>query len=106
MNTNILRKNIQNYTKFAKYTCDDINASIHSSNFHVKLKETDIVPLQKKRSKLFKEIYISISILPNFSKVYERCLYDQMSIYFKDIFFENIIAVFVWVTGHNITNKL
>ena len=27
---------------FAKYTCGDINASISSSEFHNKLKETDI----------------------------------------------------------------
>ena len=76
----------QNAAFFAKYSCDDINASIRSSKFHNELKEADIVPVHKKKSKLSKENYRSISILPNISKVYERCLYDQMSNFFEDIF--------------------
>ena len=71
---------------FAKYTCDDINTSIRSSKFHNELKEADIVPVHKKKSKLSKENYRPISILPNISKVYERCLHDQMSKFFDNIF--------------------
>ena len=37
-------------------------------------------------SKLFKESYRPISILSNIFKVYERCLYDQMSEFFDNIF--------------------
>ena len=37
-------------------------------------------------SKLSKENYRPISILPNISKVYERCLYDQISKYFETRF--------------------
>ena len=83
MNTNIIRKNA---AFFAKYTRDDINASIRSSKFHNELKEADIVPVHKKKSKLSKENYRPISILPNIFKVYERCLYDQMSEFFDNIF--------------------
>ena len=83
MNTNIIRKNA---AFSAKYVCDDINASIRSSNFHNELKEADIVPVHKKKSKLSKENYRPISILPNMSKVYERCLYDQTSEFFDNIF--------------------
>ena len=83
MNTNIIRKNA---AFFAKYTRDDINASIRSSKFHNELKEADIVPVHKKKSKLSKENYRPISILPNISKVYERCLYDQMTEFFDNIF--------------------
>ena len=83
MSTKFLK---QNAAFFAKYSCDDINASILSSKFHNELKEADIVPVHKKKSKLSKENYRPISILPNISKVYERCLYDQMSNFFKDIF--------------------
>ena len=85
INTNIIRKNA---AFFAKYTCDDINASIRSSKFHNELKEADIVPVHKKKSKLSKENYRPISILPNISKVYERCLYDQMPEFFDNIFSE------------------
>ena len=83
MSTKVLK---QNAAFFEKYSCDDINASIRSSKFHNELKEADIVPVHKKKSKLSKENYRPISILPNISKVYERCLYDQMSNFFEDIF--------------------
>ena len=82
MNTNILRKNS---SCFAKYTCDDFNASIHYSKFHVEIRGR-YVPTHRKKSKLSKGNYRPISILPNISKVYERCLYDQMSSYFKNVF--------------------
>ena len=77
---NLLKKNID---FFAKYTCDDINDSIQSSKFP---HEPDIVPAHKKESKLSKENYRPISILPNVSKIYERCLYDQIATYFEHIF--------------------
>ena len=80
MNTNI-RKNA---AFFAKYMCDDINASIRSSNFHNELK--DIVPVHKKKSKLSKENSRPISILANIFKVYKRCFYDQMPEFFDNIF--------------------
>ena len=37
----------------------------------------------RKKSKLSKENYRPISIFPNISKVYKRCLYDQISKYFE-----------------------
>ena len=83
MNTKIIRRNA---AFFAKYTCTDINASIRSPKFHNELKEADIVPVHKKKSQLSKENYRTISILPNISKVNERCLYDQMSEFFYNIF--------------------
>ena len=64
----------------------DINASISTSKFPDDLKEADVIPVYKKKSKLSKENYRPISSLPNISKVYERCLYDQISIYFETIF--------------------
>ena len=62
MNSNTLANN--------KYKCSDINASIHSSKFHLELKKVDILPVHKKKSKFSKENYRPISILPNISKVY------------------------------------
>ena len=50
MNTPIIR---QNAAFFAKYACDDINASIRSSKFRNELKEADIIPVHKKKSRLF-----------------------------------------------------
>lgn len=54
---------------FAKSISDDINTSIHSSKFHVELKEADIASVHKKKSKLSKENYRSVCI-----PVYERFL--------------------------------
>ena len=59
----------------------DINAFISASKFPDDLKEADVIPVYKKKLKLSKENYRPISIFPNISKVYERCLYDQMSKY-------------------------
>ena len=70
----------------AKYMGDDINASIRSSKFHNEFKKAHIVPVHKKKSKLSEENYRLISILPHISKVYERCLYDQMLDFFHYIF--------------------
>ena len=39
-----------------------------------------------KNSKLSKENYRPISILPNISKIYKKCLYDQIAIYFVHVF--------------------
>ena len=50
------------------------------------LRHADIVPARKTKSKLSKENYRSISILPNIYKIYERCLYDQIATYFEKIF--------------------
>ena len=78
MSTNFLK----NAAFSSKYICDGINALIGSSNFYNELKEVDIVPVHKKESKFSKENYRPTSILPNISKVYERCLYDQISFFF------------------------
>ena len=83
MSSNILKKNP---AFFAKFICDDINTIIRTSNFHNELKEADIAPVHKKKSKFSKENHRRKSILPNISKVYKRSLYDQISNFFEDVF--------------------
>ena len=51
MNTNIKRKNA---TFSAKYTCNNINASIQSLKFNNELKEANMAPVQKKKTKFSK----------------------------------------------------
>ena len=68
---------------FAAHLQKDTKASISGLKFPNDLKEADIIPVYKKKSKLSKENYRPSSILPNISKVYERCLYDQLSKYFE-----------------------
>ena len=59
MSTNKMQKKIKlkNAAFFAKCICDDINTSIRYSKFHNELKEADIVPVHKKKSKVSKENY-------------------------------------------------
>ena len=97
MNTTILKKN---HSFFAEYICNDINASILNPKFHNELKEADIIPAHKKKSKLSKENYRPISILPNISKVYERFYMIKFKIISK-IFYQNINVGFERVTVHN-----
>ena len=54
--------------------------------FPTSLKLANITPVYKKGSKNSKENYRSVSILPNISKIYERCLFKPMSNYFENIF--------------------
>ena len=52
--------------------------------FPTSLKLANITPV--KGSKNSKENYRPVSILPNISKIYERCLFKQKSNYFENIF--------------------
>ena len=83
IHTNILK---QNSDFFVFHLQKDINASISTSKFPNDLKDVDVIPLYKKKSKLSKENYRPITILPNISKVYERYLYNQISKYFETRF--------------------
>ena len=56
-----------------------------SSNFPSNLKAADILSTHKKKDKSDIENYRPISILPTLSKIYERCMYDQIYKYFDQI---------------------
>ena len=45
----------------------------------------DVVPVYKKKFKASKDNYRAVSILSNISKVYERCIYDQIQTCFDKI---------------------
>ena len=49
------------------------------------MKKADIIPIHKKKSKFDIENYRPVSILPVLSKIYERCMFDQMYSYFNQI---------------------
>ena len=70
---------------FAQYFCENINYCIYHSILSSNLKSADVTPVYRKNPKKYKENYRPTSILSNVSKIYERCLYDQMRNYFKNI---------------------
>ena len=68
----------QNSDDFAGYFCGNINQCISKSMFPPDLKLADVTPVYKNKSKNSKDNYRPVSILSNISKIYERCLYDQI----------------------------
>ena len=53
------------------------------SNFY---EIADVIPIHNKDDKTDKEYYYPISILPNFSKVYERLMCNEICPYFDTLF--------------------
>ena len=51
------------------------------------MKHTDIVPVYKKNNKCEKENCRPVSILSNFSKIYEKLMYNQFYDYLDNILF-------------------
>ena len=70
---------------FSHFMYHNFNNPLLSSNFPSNLKAADILPTHKKKDKSDIENYRPISILPTLSKIYERCMYDQMYKYFDQI---------------------
>ena len=63
-----------------------VTASIINKVFPSSLKKADITPVYKKDEKFLKNNYRPVSILPSVSKIYERCIYDQINNYFHPLF--------------------
>ena len=63
----------------------NFNNSLFSSNFPSTLNAADILPTQKKKGKSDIENYRPISFLSTLSKIYERCMYEQIYEYFDQI---------------------
>ena len=80
--TKILKRNSE---YFAGYFCGNINQCISKSMFPPDLKLADVTPVYKNKSKNSKDNYRPVSILSNISKIYERCLYDQIQVFFESI---------------------
>ena len=71
---------------FSYFIHYNFSNSLYSSIFPSELKKADIIPIHKKKSKFDIKIYCPVSILPVLSKIYERCMFDQMYSCFSQIF--------------------
>ena len=67
---------------------NSINKCFANSCFPDELKEAEVVPIFKKGSKNLKENYRPVSILSNINKIFETCMYRELSDYFDNIFSE------------------
>ena len=68
------------------YICDCINTCINNCNFPDELKWADVIPVFKKGDRSTIENYRPISILPTFSKIFEKIIFDQINAFFQDKF--------------------
>ena len=97
IHTNILK---QNSDFFAFHVQKDINTSASTSKFPNDLKEADVITVYKKKSKLSKENYRPISILPTISEVYKgACMIKYQNI--LKLVFLNFSEVFERVIVHS-----
>ena len=76
----------ENSDIFSNFICQSFNNMIDVCIFPTSLKLANITPVYKKGSKNSKENYRPVSILPNISEIYERCLFKPISNYFENIF--------------------
>ncbi len=72
--------------QLAPYLSELINKCIDSSIFPSNLKRADIVPIFKKTDRLNKTFYRPVSILPVISKLFERVIEKQLSLFFEHFF--------------------
>ena len=74
---------------FFKYIATSINRCITVGTFVNLFKKAEVRPIYKKDGRTEKSNYRPISVLSNVSKIYERCIYEQMYSYFDKIFSKN-----------------
>ena len=72
-------------TFFAKFLSKNFNSCLETGSFPEDLKCAEVVPIYKKNDKKDKSNYRPISLLSNISKVYERCMQEQLDEYFSDL---------------------
>ena len=74
---------------FSKYIATSINRCITGGTFVNAFKKAEVRPIYKKDGRTEKSNYRPISVLSNVSKIYERCIYEQMYSYFDKVFSKN-----------------
>ena len=70
---------------FSKFFQANLNTTIETSTFSEHLRYANVKPVFKKDSQTDKKNYGPISILPNVSKIYKRCLNKQLEEYFQAV---------------------
>ena len=73
--TKIIKLNID---LIAKFIAENFNSCIDEGEFPSELKHADIVSIHQKKDKSDKSNYRPVSILSNYSKVYEKLIYNQL----------------------------
>ena len=72
---------VENNDIISPYITEMYNDSKSKADFPSSLKLADITPAHKKNERSIKNNYRPVSILPSISKVFERNMFDQISVY-------------------------
>ena len=80
--TKIVQYNIDIFTPILHH---QFNKSLELGKFPSEMKLADVTPVFKKEDRTKKENYRPISIMSNLPKVFERCLHNQLSVFFDKI---------------------
>ena len=75
----------KNSDYFAECFYENVTSCIPKSIILSGLTLADVHSVYKKKSKNSKNNYESISILSSISKIYERCIYDEIQLFFDSI---------------------
>ena len=75
----------ENADIFASFLHSSFNASVTNSEFPSLLKQANITPVFKKGERYSKDNYRPVSVLPNVSKKFDRCMFRQTNEY-MDVF--------------------
>ena len=75
-------------TFFTDFLSKNFNSCVETGSFPEDLRCVEVVPIYKKNDKKDKSSYRTISLLSNISKVYERCMLEQLDEYFSDLLSE------------------
>ena len=75
----------ENAEYFAEIICSQFNESINSLKFPLSFKLANVAPVFKNESRNHRNNYRPVSILPLISKVFEKIMNKQLSIYFEEI---------------------
>ena len=70
---------------FTEVIHKELNRGLEVGSFSCTMKQANVTPVYKKDNRSEKGNYRPVSILPNISKVFERCIYKQMSQFFEEI---------------------
>ena len=79
-----------------------INLSIQTSTIPDRTKLAQVIPLHKKNDPMDKTNFRPVSVLTALSKLYENTISEQLSLYFENIFDQNLCA-FRKAHGHQTT---
>ena len=81
--TKVIKDNIDIFTSIL---LEEFNKSLALGIFPSPMKLANITPVFKKDDRTDKSSYRAISILPNLSKIFEKCVYNQLSVLFDKVF--------------------